>query len=1136
MITSMRFTPEDLADKLGQFRPTEQQSAIISSPLEPMLVIAGAGSGKTATMADRVVWLVANGLVRPDEILGVTFTRKAAGELAHRIRVQLMRLAEHGLIEGELDELGEPSVSTYHSYANSLVADHGMRIGIEPDAELLGSAQTWQLADRIVQEYDGDPAELQAARSTLTDAVVHFASECAEHLVSPSDATAFVAAEAARLDALPYIADKEKPRAQAAEKIVGMLRTRAAVAQLATRYAEAKRERSVLDYGDLVALAARIARDVPAAREEERARFKVVLLDEFQDTSHAQMVLFSSLFGDGHAVTAVGDPNQSIYGFRGASAGQLFRFPQEFPKVTETGREPAAAAHLTTAWRNSVHILEAANAVSAPLVGDSARGGTVGVEPLVPSPVAEAGRVELARLATSGEEMRWLGRRLQEARETFLRESGSPPTSAVLFRRREELAEMASALDELGMAYEIVGLSGLLALPEIVDMVATLRILVDPNRSDALLRLLAGARWRLGPADLLAFSEWAQALAWRRQRALAAPENGGEDTAGQSAAGADPLHAPQEITDMASLVEALDELPPPGWTSRNGRSLTVAARERLGRLQHEVRYLRTFVDDDLLSLLHEVERTLGLDIELAAKPGHDIHAARRNLDAFADVAATYRSTTAGTSLTGFLAWLDAAAEQEGGLPIPQADANPRAVQLLTIHASKGLEWDVVAVAGLNDTVFPSTRDNRWSSGHQALPWPLRGDRHDLPQWDLDQPDLKSVLEAEKDFKSNVSAHAELEERRLAYVALTRARHLLIATCSVWCGSRSKPVAVSPFLQDLLPLAEEPTPRASIPLWCADEEAPTENPYRAEPLEALWPFDPLQGPRVTRGGVELTSPPSRRPALEGAAALVREVASALGQAAAGRRSETLAEVEHVDLRRRLTTDEGRAWLAEAELLLEKQRRAMAPKEYELPRHVRASLFVDLASEREAVLAQLRRPVPRRPGLAARKGTAFHAWVEERFGSSGMLDMDEWAAAADAHIDDAYDLEEMKAAFLASEWADRQPVEVEVPFETNVGPVNVRGRIDAVFADRDEEGELRWTLVDWKTGRVPTGREAEAKSIQLAVYRLGWARLHGLDIDRVDAAFFYVTQGRTLRPSRLASESELEELISSAFGSD
>ena len=128
-----------------------------------------------------------------------------------------------------------------------------------------------------------------------------------------------------------------------------MLRTRASVADMVGRYTEAKRARGALDFGDLVALAARVANEIPVAAETERQRYKVVLLDEFQDTSHAQLVLFSRLFGDGHAVTAVGDPNQSIYGFRGASAGQLFHFVREFPVLvsgegTDTARRRRGGA------------------------------------------------------------------------------------------------------------------------------------------------------------------------------------------------------------------------------------------------------------------------------------------------------------------------------------------------------------------------------------------------------------------------------------------------------------------------------------------------------------------------------------------------------------------------------------------------------------------------------------------------------------------------------------------------------------------------------------------------------------------------------------------------------------------------
>ncbi|MDN5754883.1 MAG: UvrD-helicase domain-containing protein, partial [Micrococcaceae bacterium] len=205
-----RYTPEELAELLGQHQPTAEQAAIISSELAPMLVIAGAGSGKTATMADRVVWLVANGLVRPDEILGVTFTRKAAGELAQRIRAQLARLAESGIVPpGDDDAPLEPEVSTYHSYANALVQDHGLRIGVESDTSLLGSAQAWQLSLKVVQEYDGDHEHLRVAKSTLVDAVVQFAGECAEHLVDPLQARDHVLAEVDHLSALPYRVGKE---------------------------------------------------------------------------------------------------------------------------------------------------------------------------------------------------------------------------------------------------------------------------------------------------------------------------------------------------------------------------------------------------------------------------------------------------------------------------------------------------------------------------------------------------------------------------------------------------------------------------------------------------------------------------------------------------------------------------------------------------------------------------------------------------------------------------------------------------------------------------------------------------------------------------------------------------------------
>ncbi|MCE3292098.1 MAG: helicase UvrD, partial [Arthrobacter sp.] len=903
------FSPEELSALLGEKHlPTAEQSAIISSPLTPRLVIAGAGSGKTATMADRVVWLVANGWVRPEEVLGVTFTRKAAGELASRIRAKLSSLqriaaadAGHAVFPAGLlstDAL-EPKVSTYHSFASGIVSDYGLRLGIERDVVLLGGAQAWQLASEVVEAYDGEYAHFRVAKSTLVKAVIQLAGECAEHLREPAEVQAWLMERLSAYEGLPYVAGAKKNSTQAAAELAGMLRTRASVADLVGRYAAAKRARGALDFGDLVALAAKVAREVPLAADMERQRYRVVLLDEFQDTSHAQLVLFSRLFGDGHAVTAVGDPNQSIYGFRGASAGQLFHFVREFPVRVEEPHagtatfRPAPVSYLTTAWRNGQNILAAANLIAAPLnaaasaagpAGERASAAAVEVPSLQPSPAAVQGRVIMGRFATDEDEAAAIARDVLRFRVTDFEMQAAaspvPPAMAVLCRRRAQMECIRREFEANGIPYEIVGLGGLLDTPEIVDLVSTLRVLADPGRSDSLMRLLAGARWRIGPADLMAFRDWSSHLARRRAQNAADAA-----VADESAESADVV-IEGDLTDGASLVEALDWLPREGWLSAHGRSLTPAALERLHQLATELRHLRGLLGDDLTTLLGEVERAMLLDIEVAARPGISIHQARRNLDAFQDAAAGFLQTAQRVDVLAFLAWLEAAAAEEGGLEVPPPDVNHEAVQLLTVHASKGLEWDVVFVPGLNAGAFPSSRDSRWSSGSAALPWPLRGDRADLPQWDLDQPDQKGWLDAEKDFKADVQAHGEAEERRLAYVAYTRAKHVLWVSSAAWVGGRGSLAEMSPFLAELEPLAGEgaaPGPFnpdggtvARIhPDSVAEEALPEASPLTQDLEVASWPYDPLEGPVDPRTGKRLRLVPGRRAAMDEAAGRLLE---------------------------------------------------------------------------------------------------------------------------------------------------------------------------------------------------------------------------------------------------------------------
>ena len=308
---------------------------MISAPLGPLAVIAGAGSGKSETMAARLVWLVANGMVRPDRVLGLTFTRKAAAEFADRVRSRLERLRragaelpganrpgahQQGAADTEDPFGGDPVIGTYHAYAGRLVSDNALREGLEPSMRLITPALSWQLAAQIVAAYDGPMDEVTWTPQTVTAAVLELAGDLSEHLRDTGDVTAVGLWLTASRDALPG-------RITASvRKIIATQRAREQLLPLVSRYAAAKAAREVLDHGDQVALAARIASRHPEVGAAERARYQVVLLDEYQDTSHAQLVLLRALFGGGHPVTAVGDPCQSIYGWRGASAGNLSRF------------------------------------------------------------------------------------------------------------------------------------------------------------------------------------------------------------------------------------------------------------------------------------------------------------------------------------------------------------------------------------------------------------------------------------------------------------------------------------------------------------------------------------------------------------------------------------------------------------------------------------------------------------------------------------------------------------------------------------------------------------------------------------------------------------------------------------------
>ncbi|WP_315097860.1 ATP-dependent DNA helicase [uncultured Cellulomonas sp.] len=1114
-----------IAALVGQPPPTPEQRIVIEAPLEPSLVVAGAGSGKTETMAARVVWLLANGIVTPDQVLGLTFTRKAAGELAERVRKRLRTLARAAAAEGVvlggtvdlartdgLAGLARPTISTYNSYAASLVADHALRLGLDPSARLLGEAAQWQLASEVVEAWSDD-LDTDAATSTVIEAVLTLSGALDEHLLDAAQARSGIEEIIEALAETPAGTPPREPYAEI-RKLVRSLGERVRVLDLVAEYRSRKRAGDAIDFGDQVALAARLAIDVPEVGAGERHRFRVVLLDEYQDTSYAQLTLLGALFGGGHPVTAVGDPHQSIYGWRGASAGGLEGFPTSFPQMHPDGtRSPADVHLLSTSWRNDRSVLAAANHVAAPLRAAATR---VTVPVLASRPGAGEGTVHAHVAETVEDEAR--------AVATFVRERWQPArpgrervTAAVLCRKRSQFEPLRRALRDAGLPVEVVGLGGLLSAPEVVDLVALLQTAHDPSRGDALMRLLTGARTRLGASDLHALAAWSGELAARHAGGRRARGPRGEEPPGE-----DGVVVEADAVDERSIVDALDaitELPADGWTSHTGRTLSAVGRARLADLAATLRVLRSHTYLSVPELVGEAERLLGLDIEVAARARTSPGRARAQLDAFRDVAVEFARSADHPTLGGFLAWLEAADSRENGLDMPVSEPDPDAVQLITVHAAKGLEWDVVAVAGLVDGGLPATatqgkdgpKDSAWLTGLGSLPYPLRGDRHDLPELAYaGAADPKDLEDRRRRFVLEAGDHQVAEERRLAYVALTRARSDLLLTAA-WWGDGTRVRKVSTFLTELA--------EAGLVETTGWEEAPQDvatNPRASLVLTATWPADPFGAD----GG------PTRRPHVEEAAARVLAAMAQDAEHPAG----AAAGANH-------------RWEVLADRLLAERERVRTPSgDVELPAHLSASALVRLQAGPAEFARHLRRPVPAEPSPQARRGTRFHAWVEGWYGSASLVDVDALPGADDDSATLDLDERALREAFLATGWADRSPVAVEVDIEISVDGYVLRSRIDAVFPDPEADPTLPGdqpavVVVDWKTGAPPKDDAARAsRELQLAVYRLAWSRWTGTPLDRVRAAFCYVGAGVTVYPERLLDEDEITGLLRAATSAD
>lgn len=1041
----MTFSIDDLCAIVG-YRLSEEQLEVVTADLNrPLQVIAGAGSGKTSVMAARVVWAVAQGLARRDEVLGLTFTSKASAELSSRLRRWLSRL------ESDVEEdAADPIVATYHSFARQLINEYGLRSGIEPALRLLSDADANYLALQVAERTELHLSGMGVSPAGLAPAVVALDGQLAEHAVDIDALQDFDARFIERADALT----KSVVRDRSARSVS---RQRQQLCALVKEFRAEKLSRGVVDFSDLMRFGLATSEN-PEVRLLARDRWKLVLLDEYQDTSVVQARMLAGLFAD-HAVTAVGDPMQAIYGWRGASASAMDEFAQLFAVQSSARRCELSISH-----RSGPRVLSAANAVAAPLRNEltsvvTLRSGN--------SDEVRRGNVTAALFETYDDEVDFVAAAVANQIA-----AGVPASSiAVICRLNKDFAQISDALSRRGVVSQVAAVEGLLAQPEIVDLVSMLELAHDPAANPAALRLLLGPRWRIGPRDL--------AMLGRRAAALGKPGR----KVGRAADLAGALDEAVAGTDRADVLSLIDAVADPG--SPSDFAYSDAARERFSAITETIAKLRAHIREPLPDLIAQVISLSGLDVEISLRQRRAEFDRLPTASALGSAAlAAFQALVDGfvanadtASLGAFLGWLSSI-DQLGTSPSFELPTAADAVQLLTVHRAKGLEWDVVVVPFLSDGVFPTARPrSRWTSSMSQLPHWLRGDRDALP-------DLRGFgTKAHDEFADELKAFQQAEERRLAYVAITRAANMLIASGHWWGPDQKTPRGPSPYLLDIRDAAES----FDGDLWVA-ESAYVENPALSQPQRFAWPptaDTDLQERRHRAADLVYTA------------------------------MEKTSVVDLSDAEAHLVSQ----WDADIDVLLAErdQRPRTAHSETQ---SISTTELVQLSgSVDDVAIDRIARPEPREPSTLARRGTRFHSWIEDLFGQRRLFD--DLPGEHDEQLLSVDELESLQAGFLRTPYANRTPHAVEVPFSIVLGGRVVTGRIDAVYRDGDH-----WQVVDWKTG------DGMADPLQLAIYRCAWAQIQGIPAKSVRAAFVYAKSGTVVEHDDLPGLAELAAIVTAA----
>jgi len=875
-------------------------------------------------------------------------------------------------------------------------------------------AEPYQIAAEVVADPGFAPELLhRLAHQALVEKVMRLDQQMASHMV---DEARLIEADQAFIEGCGRAPGHRGGAYADMLEAAGTARERIELTAFVRAYRDRKHQRGGVEFADQQASATRLVLSTPQVSEALREQFAVVLLDEYQDTSAAQAAMLAGLFsgpgpsrGRGHPVSAVGDPLQAIYGWRGAAADNMGQFAGLFPCAD--GAAPSVFP-LTINRRSGGAIVSLANAVASAMAARPCE------LLLAADPRKAAGLIEARLYQTRPEEVSALAGRVVEAHR--LGQADSWADIGVLVRRNADIAALYEALTGLDVPVEIVGLGGLLALPEIAMVIGLLRVAADETHNPSIGLLVSGPACGLGVRDMAALA--------RRAWELGGPE-----------------------------VRLLDAVVDPG------DGVSPVGRERLHHLAMRIRLIQRQRHEPAADLVQIAADVLGLTAHLAV-PSPRATAMASQLRRLIGYVSDHAASTGDLTLDGLLAWLEAESIYGESLDqaAPSADDS---VKLLTVHKAKGLEWSVVALPGLNTGVFPSDRTGgNPLRCNDALPFDVRLDAASVPQ--LGAVTHKGFAE----FSDALKADQLASEDRLCYVAVSRAKQVLLASASYWWPGRKGSASPSRLFQAIAEVAD---------VVDLADCASGQNPLTGEVTAVDWPY-----------------------------ALDDDAQARLDSAAAA----VLARSTDQQVERGLSAEDAwrvQMWRAATDRLA----LSIAGERVAVPQSVSASALVTAHRDEAAFFDAIARPMPHLSSAGATRGVLFHRFVEQRFRQVGCaLDDHDPSDSGWLGADDTAGIADLVRAFADGPYGERVPIAVEAGFVAVIAGQQVRGRIDAVY---EEQGTHRFQIVDWKTSA-----DMYADDAQLAIYRLAWAQITGCAVEQVDAVFYYVATGRIVRPKPVA----------------